>query len=132
MLHRPSNPDIEDIRRMMERVGWVDVEVRVGCVPVGACSRARGSERLEVVGRLALSAIVLGFPSYGTALFTRVLGWEFEDAERLFEACRRELEGMEDCWSERWHFLGRKPEADSWDGLVGGVGGLVIDEKMRD
>ncbi|KAL4893512.1 putative TAM domain methyltransferase [Aspergillus ambiguus] len=73
---------------MMQRAGFVNVTDDAFKCPVGSWPK---SPRLKEIGRVGKVTLFEAVEPYTLALFTRVLGWTFEESQRYVDKVRAEL-----------------------------------------
>jgi len=98
---------VEDFRAKMEAAGFQDVEERVDKLPVGTWPK---DKLLSQIGTYTQIAHLEGVSAYGTALFTRVLGWAPSDTARFFDqVCEHFRDNNSLFYTLRYNLVGRKP-----------------------
>jgi len=98
---------VEGFKAKMEAAGFQDVEERIDQLPVGTWPK---DKRLAEIGTYTQVAHLEGVSSYGSALFTRVLGWAPSDAARFFDqVCEEFRDNRNLFYTLRYNFVGRKP-----------------------
>ncbi|RPA91878.1 S-adenosyl-L-methionine-dependent methyltransferase [Choiromyces venosus 120613-1] len=98
---------VEDFKSKMEAVGFEDVQERIDQLPVGRWPK---DKRLSEIGMYTQLVHLEGVSSYGSALFTRVLGWAPSDAARFFEQVCEEFQDNRNLfYTLRYNLVGRKP-----------------------
>lgn len=78
----------EDLERWLLDAGFADVRVVIRKLPFGPWPKESSKKEL---GRWGLAIASEGLKSFGMALFTRVLGKEPEEAQRICDAAFAEL-----------------------------------------
>ncbi|KAL4968421.1 class I SAM-dependent methyltransferase [Aspergillus stella-maris] len=71
----------------VRNAGFTNVTEDVYKCPVGSWPK---SPRLKELGRVSKIAVIESIEPYSLALFTRVLGWTYEQAQDYVDKCRRE------------------------------------------
>ncbi|KAL4787886.1 S-adenosyl-L-methionine-dependent methyltransferase [Aspergillus varians] len=71
----------------LETAGYTNVTEDIYKCPVGTWPK---SPRLKEIGRVGKVSLIEAIEPYSLALFTRVLGWTYEQAQDYVNKCRRE------------------------------------------
>ncbi|OJJ65008.1 hypothetical protein ASPSYDRAFT_54382 [Aspergillus sydowii CBS 593.65] len=71
----------------LEGVGFTNITEDIYKCPVGTWPKSR---RLKEIGRVGKLSVIEAIEPYSLALFTRVLGWSYEEAQNYVNECRRE------------------------------------------
>ncbi|KAL4867151.1 hypothetical protein BDV12DRAFT_123821 [Aspergillus spectabilis] len=72
----------------LERAGFSNVTTDIYKCPVGSWPK---SPRLKEIGRVGKVSLIEAIEPYSLALFTRVLGWTYEEAQNYINKCRQEV-----------------------------------------
>ncbi|KAJ5587098.1 uncharacterized protein N7459_002863 [Penicillium hispanicum] len=98
------------ISQWMEGEGFINVADDVYKCPVGGWAKNRRLKEIGRVGKVTLLEVV---EPYTLALFTRVLGFSFQDAQEYMEKVRAELMSSKFHLYILFHFVyGQKPLAE--------------------
>ncbi|RPA84842.1 S-adenosyl-L-methionine-dependent methyltransferase [Ascobolus immersus RN42] len=76
------------LQQKIKSAGFTNVSERTYKAPVGAWPK---DHKMKEVGRTMYGICMIGAESYGLALFTRVLGMDEEEAQKIIEGARRDL-----------------------------------------
>ncbi|KAI5855487.1 S-adenosyl-L-methionine-dependent methyltransferase [Tricharina praecox] len=85
MLGRPASITHILMHDFLERAGFVDIEVAQYKHPLAPWPK---DKRLKQIGAMNLIAGVTGYHAYGMALFTRVLGFHSDMADKICRDCQ--------------------------------------------
>lgn len=98
------------LEKFMRNAGFVDIVATSFKQPMGPWPKKRN---LKMAGGLALASNETAFHAYGLAVFTRTLGMEAEEAEKICsEAVKASMNRKTHMYSPFHVVYGRKPEAD--------------------
>jgi len=101
-------PTGDDLKKLLEEAGFVDIELRTIKQPVGTWAK---DERLKDIGRFFLIFMEKAFHTYALALFTRTLGMSADDANKLCDAAKNDVfNKRHHLFNNLWFVIGRKPE----------------------
>ncbi|RPA71232.1 S-adenosyl-L-methionine-dependent methyltransferase [Ascobolus immersus RN42] len=99
----------QELKGLMEEVGFVDVQEIVYPVPHGPWSR---DKHMKEIGKWSLHVFNLGTEAFALAPFTRVLGMKVEEADAIIKAATDEImDHQRNRFYINTHFIyGRKPD----------------------
>lgn len=98
------------LEQLLIDAGFVDVQCTIKKLPAGTWPK---DPRNKEIGMYGLACLSIAFKSYGMAAFTRVLGKEKEEAEKMCEDAYRECAKRSvHSWNPQVMVSGRRPEAE--------------------
>ncbi|KAL4807689.1 S-adenosyl-L-methionine-dependent methyltransferase [Aspergillus unguis] len=72
----------------LEGTGFVNVTEDIYKCPIGSWPKNR---RLKNIGRVNEDSVIASIEPYSLALFTRVLGWSYEEAQDYVKECKKDV-----------------------------------------
>jgi len=110
-MGRDMRPEGEEVKQIMEEIGFVDVVHIPFKIPIGTWP---ANKTLKEAGAFQLVAMLDGVQSLSLAIFTRALGWSTEEVEVLLMECRKDFKQKRKyMYWPGWIVYGKKPEGAS-------------------
>jgi hypothetical protein len=81
-IKRPPIDDIETLRQRFEAAGFEDIRIKTVKEPIGPWTRDKRMKKIRAMVLLHCESV---YEAYGVATFTRVLGMDHDEAQRICE-----------------------------------------------